>query len=193
MKKFTVKDLINAGLFSLLTLGAFYLSGMIGIVPVMMPLLPFVCALVSGPIFMLYSTRIDKFGMVLIMGILFSLVFSASGHGVYIMPSGIVISLIAEWILSRGNYRSAKWARLAYTVFSLFTFSLLLPVFIARDQYLQNLIDTGYGADYAAKFSQVLPSWSFPFIILLGCVGGYLGCTIGIKMLNKHFRKAHMI
>src|SRR5699024_1300060 len=102
MKKFTVKDLINAGLFSLLTLGAFYLSGMIGIVPVMMPLLPFVCALVSGPIFMLYSTRIDKFGMVLIMGILFSLVFSASGHGVYIMPSGIVISLIAEWILSRG-------------------------------------------------------------------------------------------
>src|SRR5699024_1105078 len=104
MKKFTVKDLINAGLFSLLTLGAFYLSGMIGIVPVLMPFLPFTCALVSGPIFMLYSTRIDKFGMILIMGILFSLVFSASGHGGYIIPFGILISLLAEWVMSRGNY-----------------------------------------------------------------------------------------
>lgn len=70
-------------------------------IPVLMPLVPFACGLVSGPVFMLYPTKIDKFGMVLIMGIVFGLVFSMSGHGAIVLPAIIVLSLICEMILKK--------------------------------------------------------------------------------------------
>ncbi len=99
------------------------------------------------------------------MGILFAIVFAASDHGIYVVPFAIVVALLAEWIMSRGHYQSVKLARWAYTAFSLLTFSLLFPLFVTRKQHLQQLVDTGYGQDYADKLAQVLPVWSFPIVV----------------------------
>lgn len=38
----------------------------------------------------------------------------------------------------------------------------------------------------------VMPTWSFVPIVALGVLGAYLGCTLGIKILKKHFIKAGM-
>ena len=46
MNKFGIRDLINAGVFSLLTVMALWCGGMIGFIPVLMPLVPFACGLV---------------------------------------------------------------------------------------------------------------------------------------------------
>lgn len=192
MKKFGIRDLVNAGVFSLLTVMATWCGGMISFIPVLMPLVPFACGLVSGPVFMLYSTKIDKFGMVLIMGIVFGLVFSMSGHGAIVLPAIIVLSLICEMILKKGGYKSIKTARLSYTVFMIFAAAKLIPVYFARDAFVQSLIDQDYGAEYAEKLLSVMPTWSFIPVVLVGMLGGYLGCTIGIKILNKHFKKAGM-
>lgn len=193
MNKFTLKDLINAGLFSVLIVVFYWTAGMIGFIPVLMPIVPFVCALFSAPVFMLYSTKIDKFGMILILGIIMGLVFSTSGHGVYVIPGGIIVALLAEYILRKGNYKSINHARWAYTAYALFAISPMLPIFISRDKFAKYLVESGYGQDYADKFMSVVPNWSFPIILILGCIGAYIGCTIGIKMLNKHFKKAGMI
>ncbi len=192
MNKFGIRDLINAGVFSLLTVMATWCGGMIGFIPVLMPLVPFACGLVSGPVFMLYSTKIDKFGMVLIMGIVFGLTFSMSGHGAIVFPAIVLLSLICEIILKKGGYKSIKTARLTYTVFMIFAAANLIPIYFARDAYLQSLIAQGYGAEFAEKLLSVMPNWSFIPIVLLGMLGGYIGCTIGIKILNKHFKKAGM-
>lgn len=50
----------------------------------------------------------------------------------------------------------------------------------------------GYGEEYTQKMMSVLPNWTLPVIIVLGMLGAYIGCTIGIKMLKKHFVKAGM-
>lgn len=192
MNKFGIRDLINAGAFSLLTIIATWCGGMIGFIPVLMPLVPFSCGLVSGPVFMLYSTKIDKFGMVLIMGIVFGLVFGMTGHGAIVLPAIVVLSLICEMILKSGGYKSIKTARLAYTVFMIFAAVNLIPIYFARDTYVQSLIDKDYGAEFAEKLLSVMPNWSFIPVVLLGMIGGYIGCTIGIKILNKHFKKAGM-
>ena len=34
--------------------------------------------------------------------------------------------------------------------------------------------------------------WTLPLIVILGMLGAYIGCTIGIRMLKKHFVKAGM-
>lgn len=191
--KFTVRDLINAGLFSVLVMVFFYCGGMIGYLPVLMPLVPFVCGLLSGVVFMLYSTRIKKFGMVLIMGVIFSIVFSLSGHGAWLVIGIVLISLIAEWILKIGEYKSVKHARWAYTAYSAISINMLLPLYLSRDAYYNKLIEQGYGAEYAETLMKVLPDWSLIPIIVLGCIGGYIGCTVGIKLLKKHFKKAGMV
>ena len=141
---------------------------------------------------MLYSTRIHKFGMILIMGIIFGLMFSASGHGFIVFPGIVLISLISEYVLKKGNYTSVKQARWAYTVFALFAGMNLLPLFIARESYYKSLIQGGYGAEYADKLMSYLPVWSFGPIVIMGCVGAYIGASIGMKILNKHFKKAGM-
>ena len=192
MKKFGIRDLVNAGVFSLLTVMATWCGGMIGFIPVLMPLVPFACGLVSGPVFMLYSTKINKFGMIFIMGIIFGLVFSMSGHGLIVLPAIIVLSLICEMILKNGGYKSIKTARLTYTVFMIFAAANLIPIYFARDAFVQSLIDRNYGAEYAEKLLSVMPTWSFIPVVLVGMLGGYLGCSIGIKILNKHFKKAGM-
>lgn len=190
--KFTVRDLINAGLFSILVLVFFWAAGMIGFMPILMPIVPFFCGLVAGPAFMLYSTKIKTFGMVIIMGIIFDIVFSASGHGLYIFPIILIISVICDFIMKKGEYKSVNHARYAWSLFLIAAIGNFLPILIAREEYLQKIIDAGYGEEYARSFSTYMPNWIIYISIVLGIVGGYLGATIGIKLLSKHFKKAGM-
>lgn len=192
MNKFTVRDLVNAGVFSLLIIMATWCGGMIGFIPVLMPIVPFACGIFSGPVFMLYSTKINKFGMILIMGVIFGLVFSMSGHGAIVFPLIIILSLICEYVLKKGGYKSIKTARLTYIIFMIFGAANLLPIYIARDSYAKSLIDQGYGVEYTEKLLSVMPTWSFLPVVILGMIGGYIGCTIGVKILKKHFKKAGM-
>lgn len=136
MNKFSVRDLINAGLFSVLVVAFFWCEGMIGFIPVLMPIVPFVGALISAPVFMLYSTKIDKFGTVLILGIIIGLVFTVSGHGIYVLTRTIVVALVSEYILKKGKYKSVEYSRWAYTVLALFTSFNFIPIFISREQYI---------------------------------------------------------
>ena len=46
--KFTVKDLVNASLFSVLIVVFYWCAGMLGFIPVTMPAVPFICGFVAG-------------------------------------------------------------------------------------------------------------------------------------------------
>ena len=190
--KFTVKDLVNASLFSVLIVVFYWCAGMLGFIPVTMPAIPFICGFVAGPVFMLYSTKIDKFGMMLILGIIVSLVFALTGHGVYVIPGTVLLAFAGEWILKMGGYKSINHARWAYTVFVLFSAFNLLPMFIAIEAYAKRLLAGVYSHDFIDSMFAVLPHWSLLPVILFGALGGYLGATFGISILKKHFEKANM-
>ena len=69
--KLQAKDLINLGLFTVL----YFVIGCcvaipIGFVPIFLPILGALWSLITGIPFMLFLTRVKKFGMVTIMGIL---------------------------------------------------------------------------------------------------------------------------
>lgn len=190
---FSIKDLINVGLFTLLIFIFTFISGMIGFFPVTMPIVPFVGGLITGPVFMLYFTKIHHFGMFLLTGTIISLLFVATGHTFLFLVGGILFSLCAEYILKLGKYKDIGKARLAYAVYSLNTMFGFIPMYLTRDAFVQDLIKKDYGAEYAKQLMSVLPNWSFFPIVLLGGVGGYIGCTIGIRMLKKHFEKAGLV
>ena len=87
--KIQAKDLINLGLFTVL----YFVIGCcvaipLGLVP-MFPSLPgSAWRCITGIPFMLFLTRVKKFGMVTIMGILSGLLMGLTGMGFWGVPMG---------------------------------------------------------------------------------------------------------
>lgn len=63
-----VKDLITVGIFSVIIIVLIFIFGMLGYIPIVMLALPILAALICGVPYMLFLTRVSKFGMVTLMG-----------------------------------------------------------------------------------------------------------------------------
>ena len=117
--KLQAKDLISLGLFTVL----YFVIGCcvaipIGFVPIFLPVLGALWALITGIPFMLFLTRVKKFGMVTIMGILSGLLMGLTGMGFWGVPLGAVFGLLGDLILKSGGYKSAKKSLLGYAAVS---------------------------------------------------------------------------
>ncbi len=118
--KLQTKDLINLGLFTVL----YFVIGCcvaipIGFVPIFLPILGALWTLVTGISFMLFLTRVKKFGMVTLMAILSGFLMGLTGMGYWGVPVGIVSGLLGDFIMKSGNYKSLQKGLLGYAVFSL--------------------------------------------------------------------------
>ena len=96
--KIGAKDLITLGIFTVIyfVIGA-ALSLLVSI-PIMVPFFPSVWALINGTVFMLYTTKVEKFGLVTLMGVLTGLLVGLTGMGFWCVPTAwslgcLVISL----------------------------------------------------------------------------------------------------
>ena len=107
--KLQAKDLINLGLFTVL----YFVLGCcvaipIGFVPIFLPILGALWTLITGIPFMLFLTRVKKFGMVTLMAILSGLLMGLTGMGYWGVPLGLIFGLLGDLILKFGNYKSVK-------------------------------------------------------------------------------------
>ena len=68
--KLQAKDLINVGIFTAIYFVIFFAGMMLGYIPIFIPLLGLVCPILCGIPFMLYLTKVKKFGMVSLTGII---------------------------------------------------------------------------------------------------------------------------
>lgn len=191
--KLNVKDLINVGMFTVLTIIFVFVGGMIGFIPILMPIVPMVGGILAGPVYMLFATKIRKAGMIFIQQMVLALVFVATGHGPWMLLTAGISGVLAEIIIRKGDYKSVHYARLAFTVASLSGSGNFFPIYFAREAYIEKMNAMGYGQDFADAMMSVLPYWSLIPIMLGGMLGMYIGCSIGIKMLRKHFVKSGMI
>lgn len=119
--KIGAKDLITLGIFTVIyfVIGA-ALSLLVSI-PIMVPFFPSVWALINGTVFMLYTTKVEKFGLVTLMGVLTGLLVGLTGMGFWCVPTGLVFGLLGDFIMKKGNYKSFKHNLIGYGVFSIWT------------------------------------------------------------------------
>ena len=80
--KLQAKDLINVGIFTAIYFVIFFAGMMLGYIPIFIPLLGLVCPILCGIPFMLYLTKVKKFGMVSLTGIILGLLNLIMGSGV---------------------------------------------------------------------------------------------------------------
>lgn len=188
-EKLQTKDLINVGMFTALYFVCFFGVGMLGYIPVLMVLVPLFCPIVAGIPFMLYLTKVKKFGMVTITGIILGILMLFTGHPWPVLVSGMVFGLLGDLVMKSGKYSDWKKLTIGYAVFSEWILGGVAAMFFMRESYFAT-IRAGYGDTYTDALLSLTPMWVFYAMIFMIIVGSIMGAFLGKKVLKKHFRKA---
>ncbi len=192
-QKMLAKDFITVGVFTAIMLVVSMAVAMLGFIPVFIPLLSVFVPLISGIPFMLFATKAQKFGMITLMGILIGLVMGMMGHGIFAFVAGPLCGLISDLIMKSGKYKSMKKDALACGVFFLSVIGNYIPIILAREAYHTQLVETGYGKEYADALMRLIPDWSLIPLAIAAFISGIIGAYIGKAMLKKHFKRAGIV
>lgn len=194
--KLTVPDLISIGVFTalyfvLVTIATF---GSAAIAPGFNNvILPAVCALISGCVYMLLAAKLQKFGGISVMGIVMGLFFMTSGHFIVSFAANIVMGIVADFVAKVGNYKSKKGLLASYVLFSYGLFGPVLPMWFMKDAYVANLEARGKDAAYIADLFANINMTTFVIAVVLTLVCALVGGWFGQKMVKKHFVKAGIV
>lgn len=182
------KDLVNIGVFTAIYFFSIMIFAVLGFIPIFMPLYSVLMPLFGGITFMLFLTKVKKFGMILAMSILLGILMLLTGMSYYALIVGTVTGLIAEFIYKSGSYKSARKAVWTHAVFSLWVWSNFLPLFLEPEKYWSTR--QNFGEEYIAELTRLMPIWMCPVLFVSCFVFGLLGGLLGRAILKKHFAKA---
>ena len=92
------KDLIHIGIFSAIYFVIVFIVAMLGFIPIFLPLLAVIVPILGGIPFMLFLTRVKKFGMIWIMSVIMGLMMLLTGLPVTALQWFSVIFWIVKGI-----------------------------------------------------------------------------------------------
>ena len=173
MNRLQGKDLINIGIFTAIYFIVIFAAASIGFIPIFIPLISVIVPLVGGIPMMLFFSKIKKFGMLTICGLL-------------------IFGLISDFMMKGCGYKNAKREVLIHGVFSMWVIGAFIPIVVTRDAYYQNLLP-GYGQEYADTLMAYMPDWILPVLLVAAFVSGLVGGLIGRKIFKKHFERAGIV
>ncbi|MEU6755473.1 MptD family putative ECF transporter S component [Streptomyces sp. NPDC046685] len=188
------RDLINIGIFGALyivTVGVFNLLEFIS--PVMTLVTSGLSIIAAGVPFMLFLTRVRHAGMVTVFAVIVTGFMLLIGSPPITFVIGVVAALIAEALLWMGRYRSRQLSVFAYAVFSTWFAGLFMPMLYAREEFLSSPYMEGMGAEYVDKLDKLLSPAVLIAFDVSTLVFGLIGGALGLRLLDKHFRKAGLV
>lgn len=186
--KLNAKDLINVGIYTAICAVLVCAVAMTGIIPIMMVLLVVFVPIITGIPYMMFLTKVNKFGMILIMNILMGIFMWVTGMSYYALIVGTISGLIAELIYRAGSYKSKKMGILAFAIAGIHCWANYFGIFFNSDAYFSTR--QNFGQDYIDSVTKMLPIWMCPVLLVVNIVFGIIGGWIGAKVLRKHFEKA---
>ena len=161
---------------------------MLGTIPIFLPMLTVIVPILGGIPFMLFLTRVRKFGMIWIMSIIMGILMLLTGMSWPPLAISAVTGLLAELVYKSGNYQSASRAVLTNGVFSLWIGGNYLPLFFAAEKYWSTR--QNFGQDYIDAVTKLMPTWMCPVTFIAAFICGIIGGLLGKALMKKHFEKA---
>lgn len=138
------------------------------------------------------NTKIQKFGMLTITGIIGGIFFYLIGYGWIGLLGWVLGGILSDVVLKIGGYQKFKVTVLSYACFCLGIMGCPANLWFAGEAYWEN-IHTSMGDQYANTLQSLMPSWMMYVGFALLFVGGILGALLGHKMLKKHFERAGIV
>ena len=169
--KLTGKDLINVGIYSAMTLVIFFVVGLLTALPVVYPFLFVIWPIVCGIPMMLYYTKIKKFGMLTITGIIGGIFFYLIGYGWIGLLGWVLGGILSDVVLKIGGYQKFKVTVLSYACFCLGIMGCPANLWFAGEAYWENIHTSmhGYVETNGLKMKQVGPPLR---VALVGALAG---------------------
>jgi len=186
--RLNAKDLINVGIYTAICAVICCAVAMTGVIPIMMVLLVVFVPILTGIPYMMFLTKVKKFGMILILNVLMGALMWVTGMSYYALVVGSISGLIAEFIYRAGGYKSRKLGILAYAVSGIYCWANYFGIFFNAEAYFSTR--QNFGQEYIDAVTGMLPAWMCPVLLAVDFVCGLIGGWIGAKMLKKHFEKA---
>ena len=184
------KDLINIGIFTAIYFIVIFAAASIGFIPIFIPLISVIVPLVGGIPMMLFFSKIKKFGMLTICGVLLGIIMLLTGMaGGASLPADL--RLISDFMMKACDYKNAKREVLIHGVFSMWVIGAFIPIVVTRDAYYQSLLP-GYGQEYADTL-MLICRLDLPVLLIAAFVSGLVGGLIGRKIFKKHFERAGIV
>ena len=193
MEKLKIKDLVTIGVFTVIYFVLMFLSGMIGIVPILYLAYPTMAGIITGIVIMLFMAKVQKPGGLFILGLICSLIVIAMGNTYVILVHALISMAIAEIIRKTGGYKSFKYNMLSFAIFNTWICGFLMQVLLAKDKVIEIAETRGMGYAYIMKLIALLNFSSMILVYIGAIVGGIIGAYIGKAFLKKHFEKAGII
>lgn len=189
------RDLITIGIFSAIYFVinfAFMLCG--GFHPMMWILMPAFIALFSGIPFMLMCSKVQKFGAVLLMGIITGLIYFVTGQfTVVILVTFVVGCGLGELARAMSHYNSFVGNTVAFALFSLGMTGSPLPIWLMRESFFAQITEQGMPESYVSTLEAVSSTGMLAVLFITPIVGALIGAIITKGMFKKHFQKAGII
>lgn len=193
MEKLKIKDLVTIGVFTVIYFVLMFLSGMIGIVPILYLAYPAVAGIITGIVIMLFMAKVQKPWGLFILGLICSFIVIAMGNTYIILIHAVISMVIAEFVRKIGGYKSFKYNMLSFTIFNTWICGFLMQILLAKDKVIEMAETRGMGYDYIMKLIALLNFRNMIFVYIGAIVGGIIGAYIGKVFLKKHFEKAGII
>ena len=187
--KMNTKDLIVAGAFlALYCVVSMVVIIALGFVPITFLLVPIVAPIAVAPVFNLYLAKVPKFGAILILGLIVTLLANSTGYIPGIL-FGVVMTLSAELIAWLGKYKSRRMFMISYMLFATIYATPHMMITFSRDSFMATTVEIS-GQEFADALAAMAPSWIFYVLLVGALIAGLIGGLFGQKVMKKHFEKA---
>ena len=189
------KDVITVGIFSAIYFVinfAFMLLG--GIHPLLWILMPGFIALFTGIPYLMMCAKVQKVGSVLLMGLITGLIYYVTGQfTVVILISFATACILAELIRGLTHYQSMAGNLVSFVLFSVGMVGSPLPIWLMREDFLQQITEQGMPADYVNTLAALSSPGMQVVLFLAPIVGAVIGGLLAKAMFRKHFEKAGLV
>lgn len=183
------KDLINIGIYAAIFCVIVTAIAMLGFIPIMLPMLCVFVPILGGIPYMLFLTKVDKFGMITIFSTIVGLFLWVTGMGYWPTIFGVVFGVLTDLIAKSGNYKSSKKDILGCGVFNIAVFGNFVPLFTNIEAYFSTR--QSFGEEYIGTLTGIFANtWLIPAMIASCVICGWIGGFLGKALLKKHFEKA---
>lgn len=194
-EKLAAKDFITLGVFSILFIILFFICIMCAsFVPFTQPFGVAAAGVLTAPVYMLMRAKVNKFGGILIGGILFALIMMLTGSGWPMVLAIMIGTVIAEFISKAGNYRNHALNTIGFVVYmTAAAIGSYTPLLTMKDYYLSLSASNSIENDFMIKLMEFIngPVLICAFIVTAICA--VIGAMMAKAMLKKHFVKAGII
>lgn len=189
-----VKNLINIGVFTAIYFVIMFMGGMLGIFgPQFILIGGFIGGFINAMVMMFYLVRTPTIGALTITGFLSALLMVLTGHSAISLLLGAGFGFLGDLIAAGGGFRD-RWKNIfGYVVFSLWTISPVLPIFLNSEEYFADVAQQMNSPEYAQQMQALFSPTTVVIITLVGAGIALAGGFFGTKLLDKHFVKAGMV